>query len=137
MGFLDDIVGNVAGGTSGQTLVTSVLQMLTSQQGGVTGLAQAFQQKGLGDIAASWIGTGGNLPVSAQQLQQVLGSEQIQAFAQQAGIPADAAGSHLAQLLPSIVDRLTPGGKIPEGGDLMSAGTGLLQSLMGRGKPAQ
>ena len=138
MGLFDDIAGKLSGGTSGggggQGLVTSIVEMLSSRQGGLSGLADAFQQKGLGDVVSSWIGTGQNMPVSADQIQQVLGKEQIQAFAQKAGISAEAAGPHLAELLPGIVDKLTPGGQIPLGGDLMSSGMGFLKNLMSGGK---
>ncbi len=138
MSSFDDIAGKMAGSTpgggGGQGLVTSIVEMLGNQQGGLSGMAEAFQQKGLGGIVSSWIGTGQNLPISADQIQQVLGSEQIQAFAQKAGISTEAAGPQLAELLPGIVDKLTPGGQVPQGGDLMSAGLGLLQKLMSGGK---
>jgi uncharacterized protein YidB (DUF937 family) len=84
--LLDDVVGKLGGGApageSGQGLVASILEMLSNRQGGIPGLTEAFQQRGLDHIVSSWIGTGGNLPVSAEQIQQVLGNEQIQAVAQ-------------------------------------------------------
>ncbi len=133
MGLFDEIVGKYTGGTSDSSgqhgMVTSILEMLGQQQGGLAGLAASFQQKGLGDIVSSWIGTGQNLPISASQVQDVLG-EQVRAFAHKSGISTDAAGSQLADLLPGIVDKLTPGGQIPQGGDLTSAGLGLLKNLM-------
>ena len=140
MSIFDDVVGKVTGGAvaggGGQGLVTSVLEMLSNRQGGISGLAETFQQNGLGHIVSSWIGTGGNLPVSPDQVQQVFGNEQIQAFAQKAGIAPEVASSQLAELLPGVVDKLTPGGEIPQGGDLMSTGMGLLQSLFSGGKSA-
>jgi len=139
MNPLDGLAGMLAGGTAGgggeQGLVTSILEMLSNRQGGLTGLAGAFNQAGLGNIVSSWIGTGQNLPVSADQIQQALGHDQIQAFAQKAGISTESAGPRLAQLLPGIVDQLTPGGQIPMGGDLMSIGAGLLRNLMSGDKP--
>jgi uncharacterized protein YidB (DUF937 family) len=108
--------------------------MLNNRQGGISGLAAAFQEKGLGHIASSWIGTGENLPVSADQVQQVFGSEQIQAFAQKAGIPPEAASARLAESLPTVVDKLTPGGQVPQGGDLTSNGMRLLQGFFSGGK---
>jgi uncharacterized protein YidB (DUF937 family) len=134
MSLFGDIAGKLTGGAEGgeggQTLVSSIVGMLSSQEGGLSGLAQAFQQKGLGDLVSSWIGTGHNLPVSADQIQQVLGNEQIQAFAQRMGISTSEAGSKLAEFLPGVVDKLTPDGQVPRGGDLMSAGAGFLQNLM-------
>jgi uncharacterized protein YidB (DUF937 family) len=133
MNPLGDVISKLAGGaTAGggrQGLAASVLELLSNRQGGISGLAEAFQQNGLGNIVSSWIGTGANLPVSADQVQKVLGSEQIQGFAQKAGIAPEAASSQLAEALPGIVDRLTPDGKVPQGGDLMSTGMRLLQGL--------
>ena len=138
MSLIDDIAGKLAGGTpgggGGPGLVTSIVEMLSKQQGGLVGLAAAFQQKGLGEIVSSWIGTGQNLPVSADQIQQVLGEGQVRNFAKEAGISTQAAGSKLAELLPGVVDKLTPGGQVPEGDDLKSSGLGLLLNLMSGGK---
>jgi uncharacterized protein YidB (DUF937 family) len=130
------LTGNAAAGESGQGLAASALELLSNQQGGISGLVEKFQQNGLGNIVSSWIGTGANLPVSADQLQQVLGKEQIQAFAQKAGIVPETASSQLAEVLPDIVDKLTPNGEVPQGGDLISTGTKLLQGLFSRGKSA-
>ena len=140
MNLFDDAVnklaGSATGGGGGQGLAAAVLELLSNRQGGISGLAEAFQQKGLGQIVSSWIGTGRNLPVSPDQLQQVLGNEQIQAFAQKAGIAPEAASSQLAEMLPGVVDKLTPNGEAPAGGDLMSTGMGLLQDLFSGGKSA-
>lgn len=138
MNLFDDVLsklgGDAAGGGGGQRLAASVLELLSNRQGGISGLVETFKQNGLGDIVSSWIGTGSNMPVSAEQIGQVLGNEQIQAFAQRAGIAPEAAGSQLAEMLPDIVDKLTPNGEAPQGGDLMSTGMGLLQGLFSRGK---
>lgn len=141
MGLFDEVVGKLSGagtgagtGAGGQGMVASVLEMLSNRQGGISGLVEAFQQKGLGDVVSSWIGTGGNLPVSPEQIQQVLGNDQIQAFAQKAGASPEAASSQLAALLPGIVDKLTPSGEVPQGDDLMSAGMRLFGDLMHGGR---
>jgi uncharacterized protein YidB (DUF937 family) len=125
--------GGTAGG-AGSALIGSVLEMLSNRPGGIAGLAATFQQRGLGDVVSSWIGTGANLPVSGDQVQQVLGPDQIQAFAQKMGLSPEAAGSQLAEVLPGIVDKLTPNGEVSTGGDLMSTGMGLLRGLMSGGK---
>ena len=75
------------------------------------------------------MGTGQNLPITAQQIQQVLGSNTIKDLAAKAGISTDEVSSHLTQLLPTIVDKLTPNGQIPQG-DIMSKGMDLLKGLM-------
>lgn len=138
MSLFGDIAGKLTGGAAGgggQELIASIVELLNSREGGLSGLAAAFQQNGLGDIVSSWIGTGQNLPVSSDQIQQVLGNDQIRAFAEKAGISAGEAGPKLAEFLPAIVDKLTPGGQMPQGGDLMSTGMGLLKDLMSGGKP--
>ena len=138
MGLLDDLTGSLTGGAAGsggaQSLVTSIVELLGSQQGGLSGLVGAFQQKGLGDIVSSWIGTGANLPITAEQVQMGLGQESIQAFAGKLGISPESAGSQLAELLPGIVDKLTPGGQVPASGDLMSTGMGLLKDFLQGGQ---
>ena len=138
MSLFNDLEGKLTGdatvGEGGQGGVARVLEMLTSQQGGMPGLVQAFEQNGLSHIVASWIGPGGNLPISPEQIQQVLGGEQVEALAQKMGVSPEAARSHLAAVLPGIVDKLTPGGEVPKEGDPLSGGIGLLQGLMSKFK---
>ena len=135
MSLFEDLAKGVLGGQggAGQGGVSTILEMLQNQPGGLSGLVQNFHQNGLGDVVSSWISTGQNLPVSADQLQSVLGSEQIQAIAQKLGISTGDAGSHLASLLPQIIDGLSPNGQLPQGGDLMSEGMNLLKGFMSRG----
>lgn len=132
MGLFDDLenkaVNSMLGGSS-NPLATGLLQMINNQPGGVAGLVQSFHEKGLGEIASSWVGTGQNLPISAEQIQQVLGSEQVKQLAAKAGISPDVAGSSVAQLLPTLIDKLTPNGQIPQQSNLMEMGMSLLQSL--------
>jgi uncharacterized protein YidB (DUF937 family) len=91
---------------------------------------QNFHDKGLGGLVTSWVGTGQNLPISADQIQHVLGSAQVQQLAAKVGISPEAASSQLSQLLPTIVDKLTPNGQMPQsGGNLMEMGMNLLKSL--------
>lgn len=123
MGLLDDVVTK-ATGTGSSTESTSglaggILEMLKNQPGGLAGLVQTFQEKGLGGIVNSWVGTGQNLPISAEQIQGALGSEKVKQLAAKAGISPDLASSKLAELLPTVVDKLTPDGKIQEGLDLL------------------
>ncbi len=138
MNLFNDVVGKLAAATStGESnsgLGASALDLLCNRQGGISGLLQAFQQNGLGHIVSSWIGTGENLPVSAEHIQQVLGNEQVRTFAEKAGIAPDAASSQLAEVLPGIVDKLTPNGEVPQGGDLMSTGMTLVQGLFSGSK---
>jgi uncharacterized protein YidB (DUF937 family) len=134
MGLFDSVAGQVlgslsngagAGGNAG--LVQAVTGMLASYPGGLPGLVAAFQEKGLGGVVASWIGTGENLPISAEQIQAVLGSEQVQAIAQALGFSPQQAAGKLAEVLPGIVDGLTPGGTLPQGNPLGGLLGGLLK----------
>jgi len=127
MGFLDEIVGSVSsalGANSSQDsgLVGGIMEMLSSggsgSSGGLGGLIQSFQSNGLGDVISSWIGTGQNQAISADQVQQVLGSDMVQNLAAKTGIPSDQIGGKLAELLPGVIDKLTPDGAVPESGFL-------------------
>jgi uncharacterized protein YidB (DUF937 family) len=100
-----------------------------SDGGGLSGLVKQFAAKGLGHIVSSWIGTGENLPISPEQLQSVLGSEQVQAIAARLGISPQAASAGLAQVLPQVVDKMTPNGEVPQG-DLLSKGVELLKGKL-------
>lgn len=124
MGLLDDVTklaGAASGGVSGNAaLLTGVLQMLGTgaSGGGLAGIVQGFQKAGLGDAVASWVSTGKNLPISADQLQQGLGAGHIQQLAKASGLTEGAAASALAGLLPTVIDRLTPTGAMPQAGQL-------------------
>jgi uncharacterized protein YidB (DUF937 family) len=138
MGLMDDLLSktglsNTTGGGEHQPdkgLASGILEMLTSQQsGGLQGLVQSFTQKGLGSIVSSWVSTGPNLPVSGDQIQSALGSDTISSLAQKAGVAPGMAGSLLAQVLPGLVDKLTPEGKIPESGNLLEQGLNFLKGM--------
>ena len=112
---------------SQSSLASAVLSMLSSSQtGGISGLAEQFAARGLGHIISSWIGTGQNLPISAEQLQSVLGSSQVQEIAAKMGLSPEAVNAGLAQILPQIVDHLTPNGQVPQG-DLLAQGLEMLR----------
>ncbi len=129
MGLLDSVIGALAGGGQGAgggqaDLIRVVVGMLANNGGaqaggGVAGLGDLvsrFQQGGMGDLVASWIGTGQNLPVSGQQLNDVLGSDMIAGLARQLGMSQGDTADQLSQVLPQVVDRLTPDGQAPAGG---------------------
>ncbi len=132
MGLLDNLenqaMGKVLGGSS-NPLAASLLQMIQNQPGGLQGLVQSFHDKGLGGLVSSWVSTGPNPPASGEQIQQVLGSEQVKALAAKAGISPDVASSAIAQLLPGIVDKLTPNGQVPDHSSVMGMLGGLLQNM--------
>lgn len=132
MGLLDsfenEALGKVLGGSS-NPMAASLLQMIQNQPGGLQGLMQNFHENGLGSVATSWVSSGQNLPISADQIHQVLGSDQVKALAAKCGISPDVAGGAIAQLLPGIVDKLTPNGQVPEHNNVMEMVGGLLQNL--------
>jgi uncharacterized protein YidB (DUF937 family) len=131
MGIVDSIAGQLFGGGGAQNnVLKAVMSVLGNQQeGGLTGLVNKLKESGLGDIVNSWISTGKNLPITPEQIQQGLGSDMVTKLAARAGVSTDDIASHLAQLLPQVVDKLTPEGKIPQG-DLLSKGMDLLKGLM-------
>lgn len=138
MSLLGDLVGSLSGGGSeggSQSLLNSVMEMVNNHPGGLSGLLQSFHDQGLGGLASSWVGTGQNLPVSAEQIQNVLGNEQVQQYAQKLGIPPGLAGGQLAQLLPALIDHLTPNGEAPQGG-ILSEGLSALSGLLKGNQPA-
>lgn len=129
MGILDQIggaIGSMAGGQGGgagggvQAMLLQQLIATLSKPGALGNLTAAFQQHGLGDILQSWIGAGQNLPISAAQIQQVLGSGTLGEIAKHAGIAAPDAATALSSLLPKVVDTISPGGAAPAGNDLGS-----------------
>lgn len=127
--------GSGPGAGSGQAeLLAGVIGMLGagSQSGGLGALVQKFQQAGLGEVVASWIASGPNLPISAEQLSQVLGGgNALGGVAQQAGMNSGDLMGQLAQLLPQLVDQLTPDGRLPDAGQLSGGGMENLAHLLG------
>ena len=137
MGLLDGLAGQVLGSVLGGNeqgtqsgagnMLQEILQMLQGQQGGLGGLVAQFQQAGLGDQVKSWISTGSNLPINADQLKAALGDDTIANIASKLGMSQGDAAGGLADLLPQIVDKLTPNGQVSEGQDL----SGMLGGLAG------
>lgn len=136
MGLFDQL-GQAATGMLGQTgnnnpLLQAVIGLLAqnSSAGGLAGLVEAFRKNGLGDIVNSWVGTGQNLPISPEQIRQGLGSDLLTHLASQAGLSTEAVGGQLASLLPGLIDKLTPGGKVPDT-HLIEQGLALLRGKLG------
>lgn len=131
MGLFDELTGGLAGklfsGEGKDKLLENIMGLINNPQtGGLSGLAQTFKDKGLGDVISSWIGTGNNLPVSADQIKEALGADQLQEIAKNAGVSQEEASQGLAGLLPEIIDKLTPDGKVPEG-DMLAQGLNMLK----------
>lgn len=121
MGVFDDIAGKVLGQTGGADsgLIKGIVEMISSKEGGgLGGIIQSFQQKGLGNLISSWIGTGPNAPISPEQVKEGLGSERIQSLAAKAGISTEETAAKLSEQMPELIDKATPNGVVPEGGIL-------------------
>ncbi len=158
MGLLDSVLGAISGGQQAQAgsgaglgglgnigglinLVSSNPQLLQAITGllsndggigGIGGLVAKFQQAGLGDVVGSWIGTGHNENISGEQLSGALGEDTMAALARKLGVSPEAAASQISNILPGLIDHLTPQGQTPAGGlgnssDLLGMLGGLMQ----------
>lgn len=133
MGLLDDVLamsgitGNNAAPTQQHSgALSAIVDYINSPQvGGISGLQNMFQQKGLGGIVSSWIGTGQNLPISNDQLQDVLHSGMLQNLAAKTGMDPSVLSNMMSQMLPHVVDKLTPNGQVPDSGALAQMMKGL------------
>jgi uncharacterized protein YidB (DUF937 family) len=119
MGILDSLENSPAvKGALGQ-LEAAVVPVVLSEvfgnggQGGLSAVVARLQQAGFGDQVKSWIGNGQNLPITAEQLQQVLGGDAVKQLAARFNIPVDQLAQILAQQLPKAVDHASPDGKLP------------------------
>jgi uncharacterized protein YidB (DUF937 family) len=147
MGLLDQLANQMLGGDTQRAqgglqtaqlagLAQAVIAMLGSQQqggqqqAGLGGLLPGFQRAGLDGLIQSWISTGQNQAISGTQLRDALGSDRIDALSRQAGVSPDQGIGALAQLLPSLIDQLTPDGQVPDNSQIGKLGANLLRSLM-------
>jgi uncharacterized protein YidB (DUF937 family) len=126
MGMLDAICNQVvcslaSSGDGRHADVVNAIGGFIQQQGGLENLINTFHQRGLGSVVSSWVGTGQNLPISPDQLAHVMGNAQVQAMAQKLGFSPQEMSGHLAEILPQVIDKLTPGGAVPTGGGLAAA----------------
>jgi uncharacterized protein YidB (DUF937 family) len=81
--------------------------------GGLGGLLSKLQQGGLGNATNSWVGSGQNQPISHSQLGSALDPDIIKTLAQRSGLSEDEITKQLSQVLPGVVDKLTPNGRLP------------------------
>ncbi|HWL21548.1 MAG TPA: YidB family protein [Bradyrhizobium sp.] len=119
MGFLDSLENSPALrgvlGQLGAAVLPAVLGevMGTGSQGSLNAIVAKLEQAGFGDQVKSWIGTGQNLPITADQVRQVLGNETVKQLAAKYNIPVDQIAELLAHQLPLAVDHASPDGKLP------------------------
>ncbi len=129
MGLLDMVTGLLKkGDTEGKNpLVNIVTQMvLNPDSNGLQGLIASFQENGLGEHIASWVSTGENVSISDAQIKDVIDDDQLGQISSQLGVSKEDAAGGLADMLPKLIDQLTPDGQIPEG-DLLAQGLELLK----------
>lgn len=119
MGILDSLQNSPAfksalGQLEGAVLPAVLGEVLGSgSQGGLSAIVAKLQQAGLGDQVKSWLGNGQNLPITAQQLQEVLGNDTVRQLAARYNIPVDQITQVLAHQLPNAVDKASPNGTLP------------------------
>lgn len=137
MGLLDGLLGSVlgkalGGGQQGNALLETAMGLLNNpHSGGLGGLLDKFKASGLGDHAASWVGTGQNLPVTGDQVRQALGGDMISQIASKLGMDVGQASGGLAQLLPHLIDKVTPHGAVPQDGNQLEDGLAALRKMFG------
>lgn len=108
MGLLDGLLGGIVGAE-----MVTVVNSLIQQHGGIQGVVTQLEQQGLGGVARSWISTGPNQAISAEQVHQVFGSGTISQLAAQVGLTPQELAQKLSQALPAAIDKLTPSGALP------------------------
>ena len=119
MGIFDEIekVGGSMLGAEHTGALSAITDYINSPQvGGISGLQRIFQEKGLGGIVGSWIGTGQNLPISPDQLNSVLHCDALNQVASKFGLDPNTLQSMMTQLLPHVVDKMTPNGQAAAAG---------------------
>lgn len=133
MGLLDQLAGQALGALGGgqNDLMKVVLGLIQNQEGGLGGLLAKFNQAGLSRQAASWVSTGENMPLSGEQLQAALGSGIVGDIASQLGMSGGDASNALANVLPGVIDKLTPQGSVTEGDALSQGIASLAAKLLG------
>lgn len=137
MGYLDSAMG-AAGNNGSQAfqsharLLQSVLALIadSGQSGGLHGLVERFTEVGLGNVISSWIGTGENVPITPEQVHQALGEGHLQQIAEETALTEHEAAAQLADMLPGLIDKVTPAGHIPRGG--VGTVSTLLEQVVGR-----
>ena len=107
MGLFDGVLGGLVGAE-----MATVVNSLIEKHGGVQGVVAQLEQQGLGGTVRSWVGTGANQPITADQIHQAFGSETVKQLAARIGISPEDLAAKLSAVLPQAIDKLTPGGVV-------------------------
>ena len=110
MGMFDGLIGGIVGAG-----MVSVVNAVIEKHGGLQGVVSEFERNGLGGTVKSWVGTGPNQPISPDQMHQALGPDLLQQLAEKSGLSVQDLTQKLSQVLPQVVDKMTPDGAIPKG----------------------
>jgi len=129
---LSAILGGLASGNQNQSgNLLAAAMSLVQQNGGLGGVLDLLRGSGLGAQADSWVGTGANMPVSPAQVQSAFGNSALSGIASQLGLSPGQASSAMAQILPELVNQMTPQGHVPDNHvDLLSQGLALLRGAV-------
>lgn len=114
MGILDSLKAWLAT-PEGSQLEASVLHQVLGDgsQGGLSTIVKKLNDAGYGDKVKSWLSDGKNIPITGDELQEVLGNAKVRELAAKYGVPVDQIGPLLAQYLPKAVDKASPNGQLP------------------------
>jgi uncharacterized protein YidB (DUF937 family) len=129
MGLFDSLAGGMLDKVLGEKgAMAQVAMDMLNHHGGLNGVLEKFKETGLAEQAASWVGKGENLPITAEQIAAVLGNGTLAEMAAKFGIDANSLSAQIAEHLPAIVDKLTPNGEVPaESGNVLSTILGMLK----------
>jgi uncharacterized protein YidB (DUF937 family) len=105
MGLFDGLLGGVVGAE-----MATVVNGLIEKHGGVQGIISQLEQQGLGATVRSWVGSGANQPITADQIHQAFGADTVKQLAAKVGMSPEDLAAKLSQILPQAIDKLTPGG---------------------------
>ena len=110
------------------SLFDEVSQLVT-RSGGVGGVVQQFEEKGLGKLVSSWVSNGANSPMMGEEVLQVLGKDRVMGIAAKAGLSEAQVAAGISQILPKVIDGLTPNGTTPvHARDDLQEALGMLKS---------
>ncbi len=130
MGLLDGLAGQIFGKVMGGNTdgIAAAAMEMFNNNGGLSGILDKLKEGGLGEQAASWVGKGENLPISAEQISSVIGDGQIAQMAAKFGLTPELLSSEIAEHLPGVIDKMTPNGEVgADSGGLLGSVLGMLK----------
>lgn len=125
MGLFDQLAGILGGGQQLSLSQLGTVWKWVQEQGGPQALLEKLQRNGLAEVVASWLGNGANRQVSAGEVHAALGEESLLSLATRLGIDVQHAAGLLAQMLPQVIDKLSPRGQLD-----LQPGSGLLKGFL-------